>query len=162
MIVDGSAANHSGEPVAAFLSLDGQTGGALIADGTGHEVEVPVHTTGVRVCSVESLEVPIVEPGVTRRFSLSLAAGGGEDTTWVAEAVRTGTLPGISLGPFAFGGCGLFERPAPLPGTWRFHFSPTQLPEAEPRDYYPFGAPTTQEVSVSGRRYWSGWLPRVD
>ena len=55
------------------------------------------------------------------------------------------------------------EAPEPdLANAWSIGLASARLPEAELRDYYPFGPPTNQPVGVNDRPYWSDWLPRIE
>jgi hypothetical protein len=162
VIIDGTISNDGTVPVVAFFHLTDHPAGVLVSGPDGNELTSKVNTTGVGLCPNESLQIPIINPGRSRRFNVSLPVERNSVWSWVKDEVRSGRLPALSFGPFAEGSCSTAEEGLPLDETWRFDFQPQNLPDVELRDYYPFGVPTASEIGVHGRRYWKDWLPRLE
>jgi hypothetical protein len=162
VIIDGTISNDGTVPLVAFFLLVDHPAGVLVSKPDGEELTLQVSTTGVGLCPSESLPVPIINPGRSRRFNVSLPVERNSVWSWVKDEVRSGRLPALSFGPFAKGSCSTAEEGLPLDETWRFDFQPQNLPDVELRDYYPFGVPTASEVLVNGRNYWTDWLPRLE
>ena len=93
---------------------------------------------------------------------MSFTVERGSEFSWIKDEVRGGLLPALSFGPFTVGDCDAIEEGPLLDDVWRLDFPRQDLPDVELRDYYPFGAPTSNELSLNERRYWADWLPRVD
>lgn len=162
VIIDGTISNDGTAPVVAFIPLIDHPAGVLVSGPDGNELTSQVSTTGVGLCPSESLPIPIINPGRSRRFNVSLPVERNSDWSWVKDEVRNGRLPALSFGPFVEGSCATAGEESLLDKTWRFDFQPQNLPDVELRDYYPFGVPTASEVLVNGRKYWKDWLPRSD
>ena len=92
---------------------------------------------------------------------MSFTVERGSEFSWIKDEVRGGLLPALSFGPFTVGDCDAIEKGSLL-DVWRLDFPRQDLPDVELRDYYPFGAPTSNELSLNERRYWADWLLRVD
>ena len=162
VIIDGTISNDGTVPLVAFFLLVDHPAGVLVSKPDGEALTLQVSTTGVGLCPSESLPVPIINPGRSRRFNVSLPVERNSVWSWVKDEVRSERLPALSFGPFAEGSCSTAEQGLPLDETWRFDFQPQNLPDVELRDYYPFGVPTASEVLVNGRNYWTDWLPRLE
>jgi hypothetical protein len=159
VIIDGTISNDGTVPVVAFFLLTDHPTGVLVSKPDGNELTSQVSTTGVGLCPSESLPAPIINPGRSRRFNVSLTVERNSVWSWVKDEVRDGRLPALSFGPFVEGSCTTAGEGSLLDETWRFDFQPQNLPDVELRDYYPFGAPTANKIGVYGRRYWKDWLP---
>ena len=162
VIIDGIITNFGTAPVIAFFLMVDQPAGALVYRADGSEITSFVNTREVGLCPNESLRVPIIDPGRSTKFNLSLVVERNSALSWVKGEVQDGRLPALSFGPFAEASCGAIGDESLLYDTWRFDFQPQDLPDVELRDYYPFGSPTINEIGLSGRRYWKDWLPRPD
>ena len=162
VIIDGTISNDGTVPVVAFFLLADHPAGVLVSKPDGNELTSQVSTTGVGLCPSESLPIPIINPGRSRRLTVSLPVERNSDWSWVKDEVRNGRLPALSFGPFAEGHCTSAGEGSLLDEIWRFDFQPQNLPDVELRDYYPFGAPTANKIGVYGRRYWKDWLPRLE
>ena len=162
VIIDGTISNDGTVPVVAFFLLTDHPAGVLVSKPDGNELTSQVSTTGVGLCPSESLPIPIINPGRSRRLTVSLPVERNSDWSWVKDEVRNGRLPTLSFGPFAEGHCTSAGEGSLLDEIWRFDFQPQNLPDVELRDYYPFGVPTSSEVLVNGRKYWKDWLPRLE
>jgi hypothetical protein len=162
VLIDGTISNDGTVPVVAFFLLTDHPAGVLVSKPDGNELTSQVSTTGVGLCPSESLPIPIINPGRSRRLTVSLPVERNSDWSWVKDEVRNGRLPTLSFGPFAEGHCTSAGEGSLLDEIWRFDFQPQNLPDVELRDYYPFGVPTSSEVLVNGRKYWKDWLPRLE
>jgi hypothetical protein len=161
VIIDGSITNDGTAPVVAFFLLDDHPAGVLVSRHDGTEVTSLVNTRKVELCPNELLRIPIINPGSSRKFSVSLATERNSAWSWVKDEVKNGQLPALSFGPFAEGHCTAAAEGSLFEDTWRLEFQPQALGDVEMRDYYPFSAPTTNEIGLFGRRYWADWLPRL-
>ena len=162
VIIDGVISNDGTVPVVAFFLLMDHPAGVLVSRPDGNELTSQVNTTGAGLCPNESLQIPIIEPGRSRRFNVSFSVERNSVWSWVKDEVRDGRLPALSFGPFGEEPCTTAGEGWLLDEIWRFDFQPQNLPDVELRDYYPFGVPTASEVLVNGRKYWTDWLPRSE
>ena len=162
VMIDGRFVNDTDQPLAAFLPVEGQHSGAVLTGADGQVSESPVRIIGLRPCPGLATGVVLIEPRSGQRFSVLLPAGRGAPTAWVRKSLQKGSLPGLSLGPFAFGDCEPETGGTGFTDPVWIEFGASDLPVSELHDYYPFGPPTGQEISVNGRKYWSNWLPREE
>ena len=162
IIIDGTISNDGTIPVIAFFPLIDHPAGVVFSRPDGNELTSQVNTTGAGLCPNESLRIPIINPGKSRRFNVSFPVGRNSAWSWVRDEMRDGRLPALSFGPFVEGRCTTAGEGSLPDETWRFDFQPQDLPDVELRDYYPFGVPTAGEVVVNGRSYWKDWLPRLE
>jgi hypothetical protein len=162
VIVDGTISNNGTEPIVAFFATPSDLTGLVVSRLNGDEFVSSVNTTGAGLCRNESMRIPTVEAGKSRRFNVSFKTDRGSDYSWMKGELRSGQLPALSFGPFTKGECSVVHVDLPEREIWRFDFQQQELPPVELRDYYPFGAPTASEISLNERRYWTDWLPRVN
>lgn len=162
LIIDGIISNDGTAPVVAFFRLTDHPVGVLVSRPDGTEVTSLVNTRKVEVCPNELLRIPIVNPGSSRKFNASFTVEHNSVWSWVKDEVRDGQLPALSFGPFVEGNCTTVEEGSFLDDTWRLDFQRQALPDVELRDYYPFSAPTANEIGIHGRKYWVDWLPRLE
>ena len=162
VIIDGTISNDGTVPVVAFFLLTDHPAGVLVSRPDGNELTSQVNTTGAGLCPNESLRIPIINPGRSRRFNVTLPVERNSVWSWVKDEVRDGRMPALSFGPFVEGSCTTAGEGSVVDETWRYDFRPYDLPDVELRDYYPFGVPTASDVVVNGRRYWKDLLPRLE
>jgi hypothetical protein len=160
LLIDGTIENKSSRPVGAYLPAEGLNGPAVISAPGGRSAAT-VSILAATVCANSSAATSILAPSERTRFSVELPDVGDSSLAWVIAEIKAGSFPSLSLGDFtAHPDCASIKADPTGAERWRIDFPRTDLPQVERQDFYPFGAPTAQEIGVNGRRYWSRWLPR--